>query len=190
MFKQKKKMLSIDQMIQGEKWIAKTIQSGVNLSGDMYAVCDQLRLHIIEKTLRGGIEGILKAPEVKGYNGTIIIDPSSSQSKFPMTHEVVHYLKDVGINKVVTGKYERVAKGRKKDAHEQYIDYITAAILMPWKSIAADIDSFEFGMDEIAFLKKCAVKYGQDITDVFNSSLWRRFLEVKAIRNHPELANT
>lgn len=75
----------------------------------------------------------------KSANGTIKYR-NSPEKNFRIAHEIIHYLKDVGVGNKVSRAYGKDQKGAAdKTYEEQIVDYMAAALVMPFSNVAEDI---------------------------------------------------
>ena len=121
----KKKMLSIDRMIEIEDWIEKmqsTISSG---SLDSVGLLKELKLkldYVDQKDFPTDTEAELRPCNDDQYNGLIRLNKSFAKTRFAYMHEIIHYLMDVGIGNKVTTVFSRKTKGNTTDYHEQEVN--------------------------------------------------------------------
>lgn len=140
----------------------------------------ELRLDVqyLEKSeMPKDVEATLSPSSDEKYYGVIKI-LKGSKTKFPYIHEIMHYLKDVGIGKKVEREYTRKVKGKTDSIAEQDINYLTAASVMPISKIETYLEDFEriTGKEEEVFLRKMARQFEQDTDAVL-----RRFIEVRSL---------
>lgn len=129
------------------------------------------------------VEAKLSPTNKDSFNGTIMILNNSAISKFSFIHEIMHYIRDVGVGNRVIKEYTRKSKGNTESNEEQEINYLTAALVMPIQQIASDLDEFEGKVEfDDDFWSKMMEKYDQT-----KEAIMRRFIEVRNIidyRNH------
>lgn len=138
-------------------------------------LAEKLRLEVsfVEASeLDKDTKATLSPPTQLGFNGLIKIlkTNKTTDNNFSYMHEIVHYLFDVGVGKVVTKEYTRKVKGKTDSKEEQEINYLAAAILIPLKSILADLQEYDEKRrttDEIKFVQNIMKKYNQSRTAVF-----------------------
>lgn len=126
-----------------------------------------------------GVEAKLIRPIHPGYNGTILIRESLRYSTFAFTHELMHYVFDVGEGNEVTQAFTRKFKGEEKDENEQLIDYRAAANRMREEMMIEEINIYDNAVPEmnpVLFVSRLCKKYGVD-----RVSAIRRVQEVRAI---------
>lgn len=122
------------------------------------------------------VEATLSPSENKNYYGTIRILENADISNFSYMHEIIHYLRDVGKEKMVSKTFTRKKQGKTDSAAEQDINYLTAAAIMPFEQISKIINDYEEMnlSEEKEFIALTAQKYGQNEEAVF-----RRLIEVR-----------
>lgn len=156
-------MLPVEQMRIYEKWAEDINKKGFRWPMSVEDVKRQLNLDVIEKDLGCNLEARLVPPINADSNGVIEINTrTSSDNKFGYAHEVVHYLKDVGVNNKVSKEYSRLVHPSSIDPHERDIDYCTAAFSIPKKDLADEIKKYRenwYKTDEITFFKRLLTKY-------------------------------
>lgn len=126
------------------------------------------------------IEAELASPIHDGYNGVIRIRESLYPSPFAFTHEIMHYVFDVGVGNVVEKTFARKMKGVAKSDHEQRIDYRAAANRMRYDKMIVEIARYDHSspkMNPVAFVNHLCAAYKVD-----NTSAIRRVQEVRAIQ--------
>ena len=123
------------------------------------------------------IEAILEPAYSDSYNGTIKIasDPST---KFNCMHEIIHYVRDVGVGNQVKETYTRKSTGRTDCIKEQEVNYLTAAALMPLIDFYRHTKRYEEIpiQEESGFLERLAKQYNQDLI-----AIKRRLVEAKLL---------
>ena len=111
------------------------------------------------------------------YFGLIRINKKYNTQFFSYMHEIIHYVRDVGIGNRVQEVYTRKAKGKTKDPYEQKTNFVVAAVTMPYGKIKKAIQMYDKSiprMDELAFVDRLCQEYNQDRTAVI-----RRIQEVR-----------
>ena len=74
------------------------------------------------------------------FTNGIIKYKSSPEKNFRIAHEIIHYLKDVGVGNKVSRLYGKDKKGAAdKTDKEQIVDYMAAALVMPFSNVAKDL---------------------------------------------------
>lgn len=132
-----------------------------------------------------GVEAELAPPVHNGFNGIIRIRESLRPSPFAFTHEIMHYVFDVGVGNVVQKTFTRKAKGESKDEHEQRIDYQAAANRMRYDRMVAEISRYDKSsprMNPVSFVNQLCDTYKVDSTSAI-----RRVQEVRAIMARKKL---
>ena len=123
------------------------------------------------------VEATLSPTEDRNYLGIIKI-LSDSAAVFSYMHEIIHYLRDVGAGNRVSRAFTRKKQGKTDSLEEQDINYLTAAVIMPYEQIEQDLNEYENTSlkDEEEFLDRMAIKYGQE-----KDAVLRRFIEVRGL---------
>ena len=123
------------------------------------------------------IEATLAPSDNNNYNGVINIFKDST-SNFSFMHEIIHYLRDVGIGKKVMVEYTRKSKGKTEGIEEQEVNYLAAATIMPFNIFASQLEVYDHleGDEENVFLSRLAAEYEQDV-----DAIARRFSEVSSL---------
>ena len=141
---------------------------------------DNLRLNVqymeYDK-LPSDVEALLEPSTDDRYLGVIKI-LADRTTKFPYMHEIMHYIRDVGVGNKVSRVYTRKVTGKTDSEEEQEINYLTAAAVMPISKVKEDLQEFEQaeGSSEDLFIDDMVKKYGQEYETVR-----RRFVEVRSI---------
>lgn len=124
-------------------------------------------------------EALLLPTDDPHYFGVIKIS-NECVTKFPYMHEIIHYLRDVGVGKRVLQPCARKKSGKTDTAEEQDVNYLTAAAVMPYDSIFQELGQYEKeDLDEESFIMGMTEKYGQGVRAVS-----RRFIEVRSIADY------
>lgn len=122
-------------------------------------------------------------PDVDGsYLGIIRLRKELKKYKFAYTHEIIHYIFDVGYGNKVTKAYARKRQGKTDSYDEQRINYKTAAYIMPYPQILhalRDYDNSNPKMDELKFVRDLQRHYEQSETAVV-----RRIREVRSLKKN------
>ena len=103
---------------------------------DPYILAKELKLEIVEDNdIPVRNRGLLDKPRNPAqYNGTIRYREKPDDkyaSNFDIVHEIMHYIYDVGVGKVVAQSFPRVHHGYRRGHKEQKIDYYAAAAAIP-----------------------------------------------------------
>ena len=183
MFKRKKIMPSVEELMQGEKWVKEnltdvygwplseeTIEKELCLRVEFVKLDDELEAELVPDST---VNGCIKVNNIYSGNG-----------EFRYLHEVVHYVLDVGVGKKVVKSYPRKRVDNGCDEHERKVDYLAAVALIPAIELDAKIREFRkrwFVTDEVAFMKELQEKYSCS-----EKCLRRRFQEVHKIRKSAE----
>ena len=105
-----------------------------------------LRLNIVEneETLAGTEkESVLVKSNDNNFFGTIVIkqrymadeEGNAREQNFRICHEIVHYFRDVGPGKRVREAFGRDATGVARTHDEQIVDYMAAALFLPYNEV-------------------------------------------------------
>lgn len=154
-----------------------------------YCNDDELLLPILKDNLRldvqymgndelpADVEALLEPSTDNRYLGVIKI-LADRTTKFPYMHEIMHYIRDVGVGNKVNRVYTRKVTGKTDSEEEQEINYLTAAAVMPISKVKEDLPGFEQtdSSSEDIFIDEMVKKYGQEYETVR-----RRFIEVRSI---------
>ena len=186
-FKNKNK-LNVIEMQTLEKWVSENIHNiyGININEEQLS--KQLNLKISYESSSNfpeGTEALLCPDNSKRYFGIIRINNKfkNKTNRFSYMHEIIHYIKDVGIGNYVTKEYTRKTKGKFKDKEEQEIDFITAASIMPFEEINNKLKAYDNNpkTDELLFINELCIKYNQE-----KKAIIRRIREVRILNkfNH------
>lgn len=130
--------------------------------------------------MENGIEAELSPPTHEGCNGLIRIRKSLRQCPFAFTHEIMHYVFDVGVGNIVQQTFTRKARGVDKNEHEQRVDYLAAANRMRYDKMVVEIERYDKAsprMNPVAFVNHLCTTYEVDRTTAI-----RRVQEVRAIK--------
>lgn len=183
MFKRKKRLPSVDELMQGEVWVKENLT-------DVYGW--PLSEETIEKKLCLRVEFVKLDDELEAelvpdsrLNGCIKVNNKySGNGEFRYLHEVVHYVLDVGVGEKVVQKYPRKRIDNSCNEHERKVDYLAAVALIPAVKLYAEIKEFRkkwFVTDEVAFMKELQKRYSCS-----EKCLRRRFQEVHKLRKSKE----
>lgn len=175
-------MLAIDKMLEIEDWIdevySKIVEADIPDENTLKSL--KLKLEYIDQDkFDQETEAELCPTDENGYLGLIRVSRKYLHSKFAYVHEIIHYLKDVGIGNRVEKVYARRTKGNTQDNHEQEVNYATAATILKYKDmkkIIVEYDKSKPKMDELKFVEDLCIKYGQERTTVI-----RRIREVRSL---------
>lgn len=148
---------------------------GDDISG--IALANSLKLDVKyckNNELPNDVEAMLSPTENDSFNGIIMI---LDNSRFSFMHEIIHYFRDVGVGKRVAKEYTRKMQGKTDSNEEQEINYLAAAVIMPFKKIVMDLKEFENVSDsDMGFWSRMSNKYEQS-----QEAIMRRFIEIRNI---------
>lgn len=182
MFGLRRKGLPTNVMLELEDSLNKSElhEFGANKDDDFLAKEFNLEVVFVDDTaIESGIEAELAPPAHDGYNGLIRIRESLRPSPFAFTHEIMHYVFDVGVGNVVQETFTRKAKGVCKSEHEQRIDYQAAANRMRYDKMVEEISNYDKSsprMNPVSFVNHLCAAYKVDSTSAI-----RRVQEVRAM---------
>lgn len=176
-----KKMISVEKMKSIEKWIKDNdeyFSDSINES----ALLQKLNLkldYLDDDQFERDTEAVLCPSKDLSYNGLIKINKEYRETRFAYMHEIIHYLRDVGVGKKVVNIYTRKTKGNTFDEHEQEINYASAAAILKYDVIKNKLNCYDKSkpkMDELKFVNDICQEFHQDRTTVI-----RRLQEVRKL---------
>lgn len=178
----KKNTLQIEKRIELENKIKNFKNSpNIDVSDDM-KMAESLKLKVEYCNLGPKTEAELCPPTLNDCLGIVRVDERYKGTRFALTHEIIHYIIDVGIGNKVEEVYTRNTKGNTKNEHEQEINYATAAFILDYneiKDIIIKYDTTKPKMDELRLVHDLCEKYSQTRTTVI-----RRIQEVRALMSY------
>lgn len=180
----KKKKLSLEKMRELEDWLAKSELARFNAHTTTEDLCRAFSLkieYVAAEELPQDTEAVLMPYTEENYVGLIKLPEKFRNISFGCIHEIVHYLKDVGNGKHVTKTFTRKTTGKTENSHEQEINYITAAYIMPLSEIQARLKKYDKSSpkeDELLLIQELQKKYGQN-----RSAIIRRIQEARKLHN-------
>ncbi|GEM_PF-886465 len=183
MFGLRRKGLPTSVMLELEDSLNKSELHKFGADKDDDYLADKFNLEVVfvdDIVMEHGIEAELAPPVHDGYNGLIRIRESLRPSPFAFTHEIMHYVFDVGIGNVVQETFTRKAKGVSKSEHEQRIDYQAAANRMRYDRMVMEIARYDKSlprMNPVSFVNHLCATYKVDSTSAI-----RRVQEVRAMK--------
>lgn len=170
--------LSLTEMRQCEKEIKKHYQNLIEI-GDYKKIAEKLKLEVkcVEASDIEGFDSRLCPSNNQNYYGTIqfVKQQGEGQENFRCYHEIVHYIRDVGLCQPVRKCYGKNRTGETKSHDEQIVNYLAAAIAIPQDRLKDDL----FGnssLNEDELINELSQKYKQPATAVK-----RRIKEVKML---------
>lgn len=178
----KSKTLEPEKMIEIEEWI-ENIQA--NVVGE--AITDEKLLkklklkleYVNQDEFEPHTEAELCPCEDENYFGLIRINKKYINTRFAYMHEIIHYLRDVGLGKKVNKVFSRKTRGNTIDQHEQEVNYATAATILKYRDIKDVILAYDKSrpkMDELMLVNRICEQYSQEPTTVI-----RRIKEVRTL---------
>ena len=188
MFRLRRKCLPTSVMLELEDSLNKSElhKFGADKDDDYLAKAFNLEVVFVDDAAMGrGVEAELAPPVHDGYNGLIRIRESLRPSPFAFTHEIMHYVFDVGVGNIVQETFMRKAKGVSKSEHEQYIDYQAAANRMRYDKMVSEIARYDNSsprMNPVSFVNYLCATYKVDSTSAI-----RRVQEVRAMKARKKL---
>ena len=183
LFSRKKNSLTIDEMIEIENWLKSNCFSYFGEVVDEAALSSELKLKVekvVPSQMNKHVEAELRPVDDEKYNGLIRVNSSCVKTNFAYLHEIMHYIYDVGIGNKVNEVFTRKSRGHTEGAHEQKINYMTAAFIMRYDKIEPRIREYDESkpkMDELKFINDLSQEFNQPSTVVI-----RRIQEIRRIR--------
>ena len=183
LFKKKKQSLSIKEMIEIENWLTSVCYPEIGRISSEEELSKKLKLkveYVAAEDLDDHVEAELSPISDNRYNGLIKVNSSCIGKSFAYLHEIMHYIYDVGIGKKVDRVFTRMARGHTEGAHEQKINYMTAAFTMRYDKIEPRIRAYDESrpkMDAVKFVDALSHEYNQP-----RSVVVRRIQEIRRIR--------
>lgn len=107
---------------------------------------------------------VLDIPGQLKSNGIIRVGKGEADEKsknFDIMHEIVHYLKDVGVKKKVSKSFARThhSKEFRRGHQEQIVDYYAAAMAIPEDGLRAHMDARSGNLSDEEFINKMMEVY-------------------------------
>lgn len=174
----KKKQLSVEQMIEMEDALKHCELVTMNLHPDDEKLFEKLHLKVeYVDDMDDDNEAELCPIDDDFYLGLIRLRKELTKYKFAYSHEIIHYIFDVGYGKRVTDSFTRKRKGKTDSIEEQKTNYMAAAYIMPYKQFVSELQKYDDShpkMDEVKFISDLKKRYGQSETAVI-----RRIREVR-----------
>lgn len=183
MFGLRREGLPVSVMLELEDSLNKSELHKYGADKDDNYLAKQFNLEVVfvdDAEMERGTEAELVPPIHDGYNGLIRIRESLRPSPFAFTHEIMHYVFDVGVGNVVQKTFARKTKGMSKSEHEQCIDYRAAANRMRYDKMVKEIARYDKSspkMNPVAFVNHLCATYKVDSTSAI-----RRVQEVRAMK--------
>lgn len=178
----RKHILDIDKMLEIEDWIDEISSTIIETDIPDEKLLKKLNLkleYVDQDEFDPNTEAELRPCSEDDYLGLIRVSKKYINTKFAYVHEIIHYLKDVGVGNRVEKIYARKTKGNTKDSHEQEVNYATAATILKYQDMKKYIVAYDQSkpkMDELKFVNDICLKYGQERTTVI-----RRIQEVRLL---------
>ena len=185
LFRRRKHTLSVREMIELEEkiksiWVA---QFGEDVSQEELSQKLKLKVEYVDPQLFDAhVDAELAPIADPDFNGLIRVNGKCKDKSFAYVHEIVHYVFDVGIGEKVTNVYRRMSKGYTKDEHDQRINYMTAAVSMPYEKVYPYIREYDEShpkMDELLFVDRLCKDFKQP-----RAVAIRRVQEVRRIKRY------
>ena len=185
MFWKRNRELHLDIMVSLEQWLLSNWFPVFADCKDDSDISQRLNLkvhYIAPEKLDPYVEAELRSSDERDFCGLIRVNSELQGKRFAYLHEIMHYLYDVGMgNRVGTGQvFTRKIKGHTENEHEQRINYLTAAAIIPYVKLEKKLKEYDESrpkMDEIKFVNDCCREYGQP-----RDAVIRRIQEVRRIR--------
>lgn len=175
------KFLPVDKMAELEDWIDSLPKEIIDhLDDDDLPEKLKLKVEYVDNDeLPTDTEAELRPIEDKSYNGLIRISDKNRKTRFPYMHEIIHYLKDVGVDNRVERVFARKVTGKTESIDEQHVNYLTAASVMRYQEVKKKLIEYDKKrpkMDELAFVEALCKEYNQERVAVI-----RRIGEVRRL---------
>lgn len=183
LLKRKKNTLSTNEMIEIENWLISECDPQIGRISSEEELSKKLKLrveYVAPEYLAEHVEAELRPIDDDSYNGLIRVNASCIGKSFAYLHEIMHYIYDVGIGKKVDRVFTRMARGHTEGAHEQKINYMTAAFTMRYDKIEPRIRAYDESRPRLD-----AVKFVDDLSNEYKqprSVVVRRIQEIRRIR--------
>lgn len=176
------KILPAEKMVELEEWIdSLPDEIRDHLNDEDLPQKLGLKIEYVESNkLPPDTEAELCPIDDARYNGLVRINTKLKTTLFPYMHEIIHYLKDVGIGNRVNQVFTRKSTGKTETEDEQHVNYLTASAVMRYQEIKRLLEQYDKSkpkMDELAFVESICDKYKQDRVAVI-----RRIGEVRRLR--------
>lgn len=184
------KRLSVEKMIELEEKLKHSPLAEIGFAKTDEYLADTLKLEIAvvdDSRLPRDTEATLTHNSNPDYFGLIQVKETYRRNMFACIHEIIHYVFDVGCGNYVQGSFERKVRGKTQDAHEQEINYMTAAYSMPlvqFQNAIRDYNGSFPKADELKFVQDLCERYGQG-----RESVLRRIREVKRLSKSGKIGN-
>lgn len=112
---------------------------------DIDALTKDLGLKVVKDSMLSSVRGVLEASKSSEYKGIIRLamnEDNPYSENFDIMHEIVHYIKDVGVGKRVDTSFARTHHGNPRSHQEQIVDYFAAAMAIPKDSLEKRIGAY------------------------------------------------
>lgn len=154
-----------------------------NIAGNddlnVHQLAEFLGLKVEKADMSNAMRGMLVPAESRQYYGIIRI-PEGMKKKyseeFDIIHEIVHYIRDVGVGKRVSTSYARTSHGNYRSHKEQVVDYYAAAIAIPADSLRKRLYLHDGDPYDALFVSELVEVYKQP-----KETIKRRIAEVIAL---------
>lgn len=179
LFKKEKKF-TIEEMIKMEEELKSSELCSLSLNPDDKELFDKLRLKVeYVDNMDDDNEAELLPIEDDHFLGLIRLRKELKRYKFAYSHEIIHFIFDVGYGNRVTKTFTRKRKGKTESYDEQKTNYKAAAYIMPYLEILHKLQEYDDSnpkMDELKFIRTLQENYGQSEEGVI-----RRIREVRSL---------
>lgn len=179
----KKKKLTIDVMLTLENWLVEKKLITLINQQEINELLNSLKLkieYVGKNDLPNNTEAILMPYQGDDdFLGLIKLRDDLADNPFACVHEIIHYFYDVGQGKKVTMEYTRKITGKTENEHEQRINYMTAACIMPKTDISEYIKKYDEQfpkVDTVKFISELCKFYHQN-----EKAVIRRIQEVRKL---------
>lgn len=183
MFFKKDNKFSIDEMIKMEDELRSSELYSMTLNADDPTLSEKLNLSVqYVDDMDDDNEAELLPIDQSPFLGLIRLRKVLKKHRFAYIHEIIHYIFDVGYGNKVSAKFTRKRKGKTDTQEEQKTNYLTAAYVMPYEKMLAELELYDSSkpkMDELKFIHDLQKKYEQE-----DDAVVRRIREVRRLEKN------
>lgn len=176
----KEKKFTVEEMIEMENELRLSELCSLDLNPDDEDLFEKLRLKVeYVDDMDDDNEAELLPIEDDYYLGLIRLRKELKKYKFAYSHEIIHYIFDIGYGRKVDRTFARKRKGKTESIDEQRTNYKAAAYIMPCIQITESLRGYDKShprADELKFLKHLQQFYGQS-----EEAVIRRIREVRKL---------
>lgn len=179
-FLRKEKRFTVEEMIKMEEELKASELYSLHLNPDDEDLFERLKLKVeYVDDMSDDNEAELMPIEDDHYLGMIRLRKELKKYKFAYSHEIIHFIFDVGYGNKVTNTFTRKRKGKTESYDEQKTNYKAAAYIMPYTQILPKLQKYDSSkpkMDELKFISDLQKDYGQN-----EEAVIRRIREVRSL---------